>query len=214
VQDAGHELRTPLTSLRANIALLRRHDRLPPDQLVALIDDLDAESRELTVLVDELVDLATERYRDEAPEPVALGTAARSVAERASRRTGREVRVHADGTTVIGRPRALERAIGNLVENALKFDTSGGPIDVEVRDGRVAVADRGPGIEPDDLPRVFDRFYRAETARGRPGSGLGLAIVADIAAAHGGAGFATAREGGGAVVGFTVAPGSPDDEAG
>jgi two-component system sensor histidine kinase MprB len=204
VQDAGHELRTPLTSLRTNISLLRRHDRLAPEQLQTVIEDLDAESRELTSLVNELVELATDRYRDEAAEPLVLGDIARAVAERAARRTGRAVAVDADGATILGRPRALDRAITNLVENALKFDTTGGPVEVEVRGGRVAVADRGPGIDPADLPHVFERFYRAEGARSRPGSGLGLSIVAEIAAAHGGAGFAEARAGGGAVVGFTI----------
>jgi two-component system sensor histidine kinase MprB len=212
VQDAGHELRTPLTSLRTNISLLRRHDRLAPEQLQTVIEDLDAESRELSSLVNELVELASDRYRDEAAEPLVLGDIARAVAERAARRSGRVVDVDADGTEIVGRPRALERAITNLVENALKFDTSGGPVEVEVRGGRVAVADRGPGIDPADLPHVFERFYRSEGARSRPGSGLGLSIVADIAAAHGGAGFAEQREGGGAVVGFTVdrrLPGTP-----
>ena len=104
-----------------------------------------------------------------------------------------------------GRPLTLERAIANLVDNAIKFDEGGeAPIEVVVRQGRVEVLDRGPGIDPADLPHVFDRFYRASDARGRPGSGLGLAIVKDVVEVHGGTVFAAPRPGGGAVVGFKV----------
>jgi two-component system sensor histidine kinase MprB len=116
------------------------------------------------------------------------------------------VLVGADGTVVLGRPLALERAVGNLVENALKFDQNG-PIAVACSQGRVEVADRGPGFDDEDLPRVFDRFYRSTAARSRPGSGLGLAIVADIVGQHGGEVYARNREGGGAVVGFTIPAG-------
>jgi two-component system, OmpR family, sensor histidine kinase MprB len=204
VQDAGHELRTPLTSLRTNISVLRRHDRLPPATLGKLLDDLDGEARELTDLVNELVDLATDRGRDEPVAPVALAEVCERVAERARRRTGRTVTVTADATVVDGRAAALERAVSNLVDNALKFDDAGGAVEVVQAGGRVAVLDRGPGIDPDDLPHVFDRFYRATAARSRPGSGLGLAIVADVAERHGGSVFAEPRDGGGSVIGFVV----------
>jgi two-component system sensor histidine kinase MprB len=102
--------------------------------------------------------------------------------------------------------RGLERAVGNLLENAAKFDPDGEPIAVRLRAGTVSVADRGPGIDAADTGRVFDRFYRADTARGMPGSGLGLAIVRDVAEAHGGTVFARPRPGGGAEVGFSVDP--------
>jgi len=204
VQDAGHELRTPLTSLRTNISVLRRHGEMPPATLAQVLDDVDGEARELTDLVNELVDLATERRLDEPEIEVALGPLVEQVAARARRRHGREVRVDADASTVIGRPQALERAVSNLLDNAAKFDDSGAPIEVTVHAGRIAVADRGPGIDPDDLPHLFDRFYRAVAMRSRPGSGLGLAIVADVAAAHGGGVFAANRDGGGAVVGIEL----------
>ncbi|MBK9179153.1 MAG: HAMP domain-containing histidine kinase [Acidimicrobiales bacterium] len=205
VQDAGHELRTPLTSLRTNVAVLRRYDALPPAERARLLADLDGETRELAALVDELVELATEQRGDEAEDDVELGALVERVAERARRRSGRTVLVDADGSALVGRPGALERAVSNLVDNAAKF--GGGdraPIEVTVRRGRVTVCDRGPGIDPADLPHVFDRFYRAVPARSRPGSGLGLAIVRDVAEAHGGHVFAEAREGGGACVGFEV----------
>ena len=121
------------------------------------------------------------------------------------RRTGREIRVAGPETLVRGRRSALERAVGNLVENAAKFDAGGEePVQVRVGPDGVSVADRGPGIAEPDRDRVFDRFYRADSARALPGSGLGLSIVRDVALTHGGRAFARPREGGGAVVGFTL----------
>jgi two-component system, OmpR family, sensor histidine kinase MprB len=216
VQDAAHELRTPLTSLRTNASVLRRFDRLPQEARTRLVDDVEGESRELSRLVDELVDLALSRHTDEAEVPVALADVAARAADRVRRRSGREIVVESDGTRVLGRPRALERAVGNLLENAVKFDDGGGPVELHVRDGAVTVADRGPGIDPADAPRVFDRFHRADTARALPGSGLGLAIVADVARSHEGTVSALPRDGGGALVGFTVARSRflPDSEPG
>ncbi|MER5179798.1 ATP-binding protein [Streptomyces sp. NPDC002896] len=217
VQDAGHELRTPLTSLRTNISLLRRIDELPPAAREELVADLAEESRELTDLVNELVDLAAGQQDDEPVVEVALGEVAEDVAGAARRRTGRVVTVQVAagdmaGTVVEGRPAALQRAVSNLVENAAKFDPGGSaPIEIVVTGAadaggtaRVEVRDRGPGIAEEHLPRVFDRFYRAPDARGLPGSGLGLSIVREVAASHGGIPFARRRAGGGAVIGFTV----------
>jgi two-component system sensor histidine kinase MprB len=205
VQDAGHELRTPLTSLRTNISVLRRHDRLSPETMTSVLDDLESEALELTELTNELVELATDRRSEEPMEAVVLGEVAERVAARARRRTGRVVVVDADASVVNGRPQLLERAITNLVDNAAKFDETGeAPIDVVIRAGRVEVLDRGPGIAEDDLPHLFDRFYRAVAARSRPGSGLGLAIVKAVAEAHGGEVFAANRPGGGADIGFFV----------
>ncbi len=204
VQDAGHELRTPLTSLRTNIGVLRRHPDLPADARARLVDDLDLEARELSTLANELVDLAAERRDDEPLEEVALGPLAERAAARTRRRTGREVPVDADASVVLGRPLALERAVSNLLDNAVKFDPNGGPISVEAHAGSIAVLDRGPGIAAGDVDHVFDRFFRSEDARSRPGSGLGLAIVRDVAESHGGTVFVANREGGGARVGFSI----------
>ncbi|MCT9077550.1 sensor histidine kinase [Streptomyces fulvoviolaceus] len=216
VQDAGHELRTPLTSLRTNISLLRRIDELPPSTRDELVADLSQEARELTDLVNELVDLAAGQSDTEPPQRVDLADLAEDVAGLSRRRTGRVVVIHASGdTSTDGRPGMLQRAISNLVENAAKFDRDGtAPIEITVagpaRSGtvRVEVLDRGPGIADADLVRVFDRFYRAADARSLPGSGLGLSIVREVALAHGGAPFAYPREGGGVVIGFTVGGGS------
>ncbi|MCX4702977.1 HAMP domain-containing histidine kinase [Streptomyces sp. NBC_01352] len=205
VHDVAHELRTPLTSLLTNATVLRRAPELSPDARDRLLDDVEGETRALGHLVDELVELALDRGRQEAEEPVELTEVARRAARRVYRRTGRLVHVDADGSVVHGRPQGLERALGNLLENAAKFDPDGEePIEVRVHRGRVTVSDRGPGIDADDLTRVFDRFYRADTARGLPGSGLGLAIVRDVAETHGGTVFAAARTGGGTAIGFTV----------
>lgn len=203
VQDAGHELRTPLTSLRTNIYTLSIGDALSADQRDQLIADLRSETEELTRLIDEVVELATDRRDDEAWEWVLLGPLVDRVAARAGARSGREVVVHFDDTVVSGQPLALERAVGNLIENALKFDDNGA-VEVTCDRGRVEVTDRGPGFAADDLPFVFDRFYRAASSRSRPGSGLGLAIVADVVERHGGTVDARNRPDGGAVVGFTL----------
>ncbi|GAB3147108.1 HAMP domain-containing sensor histidine kinase [Amycolatopsis stemonae] len=203
VQDAAHELRTPLTSLRTNASVLRRFAELGPEARGRLLDDVDGETRELTHLVDELVELATRRYEADEPTPVGLGELVERAADRVRRRSGRTITVTSDASVVTGQAKALDRAVANLLENAVKFAPDG-PIEVDVRDGRVQVLDRGPGIGDEDAVRVFDRFHRADGARGLPGSGLGLAIVRDIALAHGGAVFAEPRPGGGAVVGFTV----------
>ncbi|MET7486344.1 HAMP domain-containing sensor histidine kinase [Streptomyces sp. NPDC005538] len=206
VQDAAHELRTPLTSLRTNADVLRRSTGLSPDVRDRLLDDVEGETRELTHLVDELVELALARGRDEPERPVELAESARRAARRVHRRTGRLVHLDADDTVVQGCPQALERAVGNLLENAAKFAPDDRePIELRVHRGEVTVSDRGPGIPAADATRVFDRFYRAGPAHGLPGSGLGLAIVRDVAEAHGGTVFAGPRAGGGAAVGFTVA---------
>ena len=209
VQDAGHELRTPLTSLRTNVAVMQRYDELSPASRQRLLADLESETRELSSLVDELVALATDQAGDEPTVTVLLGEVAERAVERAQRRWGRDILVNSDGSAAVVRLQALDRAITNLVNNAIKF--SDGPVEVSVAAGRVEVRDRGPGIAAADLDHLFDRFYRSEAARALPGSGLGLAIVRDMAESHGGSVFATNREGGGAVIGFVlpVAGGGP-----
>ena len=204
VQDAGHELRTPLTSLRTNVRVLQRYDQLSPTSRQQLLADVESETLELTSLVNELVELATDRRDDELPATVALGPVAEAVAERARRRSGRDVVVRADDSSAVVRPQAVERAVSNLVENALKF--SDGVVEIDVSSGAVRVSDRGPGVCADDLPRLFDRFFRSDAARALPGSGLGLAIVRDMAEAHGGSVAAAPRVGGGLVIGFQLPP--------
>jgi two-component system, OmpR family, sensor histidine kinase MprB len=207
VQDVGHELKTPLTSIRTNTTVLRRLDELAEPARERLIDDLDSETRELVTLVDELVELASGQYAAEPSERVDLAELAHRVADRARRRTGREVVVHTTGDAVIeARPKAMVRALANLVDNATKFAPGPDPIEVHLTADppRVAVLDRGPGIPAAETTLVFDRFYRADAARALPGSGLGLAAVRSIAEAHGGTVFVEPRAGGGTAVGFTL----------
>ncbi|WP_017603947.1 sensor histidine kinase [Nocardiopsis alkaliphila] len=215
VQDAAHELRTPLTSLRTNVQVLGRVDRLTPDARQRLIDDLQGETRELTDLVNELVGLATGDHEDEPRSAVVLADVAERVAARTRRRTGREILVDADESVVWGRPGALERALANPVENSAKFDPQGrAPIEIRVREGVVEVLDRGPGVEPAELPHLFERFFRATVARGLPGSGLGLSMVREIAHDHGGTVFARNRDGGGSVIGFRLPAHRPAQDDG
>ncbi|HQY15145.1 MAG: HAMP domain-containing histidine kinase [Ilumatobacteraceae bacterium] len=204
VQDASHELRTPLTSLRTNVAVLRRrHDQLSAESRDQLLADLDSETRELTDLVNELVELATDRRDDESMQPVRLADVAERAAARARRRFGREVVVQADESVVDGRPNGLERATQNLVDNACKFAPAG-LIEVSVVAGTVRVRDHGPGLVADDIPHLFDRFYRSVAMRSMPGSGLGLSIVKSVVDAHGGSVFAANAPDGGAELGFTI----------
>ncbi len=204
VTDASHELRTPLTSLRTNAELLDRPDALNAEQQQRAVHGIRLEVNELSDLVSELVELATDRADDEAPEPVALQPLAEDVAEHARRRTGREITVVTEGepATVLVRPHMAERALANLVDNAAKY--SPGTITVVIAGNRVEVRDDGPGIAAQDQPHVFDRFYRSAEARTEPGSGLGLAIVRQIVERHDGRVWATNREGGGAAVGFEL----------
>ncbi|NWJ73276.1 HAMP domain-containing histidine kinase [Pseudonocardia sp. ICBG1122] len=221
VQDAAHELRTPLTSLRTNASVLRRIDRLSPESRERLVADVDGETRELARLVEELVELALARRTDEPETAVDLLVVATAAAERTRRRTGRTITVDGAPSPVRGRVSGLERAVGNLLENAAKFDADPAHVvEVVVRRGTVSVADRGPGVHDGadgyETERIFDRFHRSDAARALPGSGLGLSIVRDVALAHDGTVFAGNRPGGGAAIGFSVGAGRllPDSDHG
>lgn len=210
VQDAGHELRTPLTSLKTNLSVLRRHPEMSSDMRDGVLGDLDSEATELTDLVNELVAVASGELDEQPTERIELASLAHEVAERVARRRSRDVVVDVRSRTTVDAPRAaLDRAITNLVDNACKFDHSGGPIDVVVDGGSLTVLDRGPGIPPGEEQRIFDRFHRTETARSMPGSGLGLSIVRDVITRASGTVSAGARPGGGAAIGFAL-PVSPD----
>ncbi len=209
VQDAGHELRTPLTSLRTNVETLRRYQNLPEETRQAILADLETETRELGSLVDELVQLATDTYDDEPEQNVPLDHVVERAAEQVRRRTGRTVSVTARPCTVIGKPRDLARAVGNLVDNAAKFSEAPTPVEVTVDHGTVVVRDHGPGIPAADLDHIFDRFYRSPGSRAKPGSGLGLAIVEQTAQTHGGTVVAANHPAGGAVFTFSIPEAPP-----
>jgi two-component system sensor histidine kinase MprB len=206
VQDASHELRTPLTSLRANSELLERASVSDADR-AAILADMRTEIDELTALSTELSALAIDQKAAESPIDTDLAVIADEIATRAARRGGAAVSVHVtDDVMVQARPHQLERAISNLVDNAIKF--SGGSSEVEIHVGakRVEVRDHGPGISDEDKPHVFDRFYRATATRSMPGSGLGLSIVSQFAEDHNASAYVLDNVGGGAIVGiqFTV----------
>jgi two-component system sensor histidine kinase MprB len=210
IHDASHELRTPLTSLRTNIEMLSRETSIPEDERARILSDLNVEIGELTDLVSELVDLATASGgTDEEVTDVRLDEIVADVAERARRRTGQTIDVDAAPVVVRVRPVRIERAVSNIIDNACKWNPHGMPVEVALHGGRFEVADRGPGIDAEDLPFVFDRFYRASKARALPGSGLGLAIVKHVVEEAGGRVFAHPRDGGGAVVGFELPVGEP-----
>ena len=186
VADASHELRTPLTAVRTNIDVLRE-GKLPPEEAEHALAEASVELDALTRLVSDLVELARGQERKLRLEDVQLDDLVAASVERAQARAPQVTFVTAlSPTQVKADPVLLERAVSNLLDNAVKYSPEGAPIEVSVRGGEVIVADHGPGIADEDLPRVFDRFYRAATARSKPGAGLGLAIVREAAEAHGG----------------------------
>ena len=201
VADASHELRTPLTSLRTNIEVLATERTLPPGERQQLLTDVVEQLGEMTTLISELIELAREEHAAEAEEDLRLDLVAADAVERTRRnRPGIEFKTDLNESLVHGVPRTIERAVANLLDNAAKWSPAGGEVEVGVRDGELTVRDHGPGIAPEDLPYVFDRFYRASLARGLPGSGLGLAIVRQVAEAHGGTVVAERAEGGGTLM--------------
>jgi two-component system sensor histidine kinase MprB len=198
VSDASHELRTPLTSLRTNIEVLSRQDALPPGEREKLMRDVSEQLVEMSALVAELVELARDVEHPQEAEDVRLDLVAAEAIERTRRnRPGVTFNPSLDESLVRGVPATIERAVSNLLDNAAKWSPPGGQVDVVVHDGEVAVRDRGPGIAEEDVPFIFDRFYRAPSARSMPGSGLGLAIVRQVADTHGGTIAVEAPEGGG-----------------
>lgn len=186
VADASHELRTPLTAARTNVDLLRE-GKLPEEEQRRALDEASIELDSLTSLVSDLVELARGEERKLRVEDVQLDDLVAGVVERAKARAPQASFVMTlTPTQVRADPVLLERAVSNLLDNAVKYSPAGAPIEVSVSAGEVVVADHGPGIADEDLPRIFDRFYRAAASRSKPGAGLGLAIVREAAEAHGG----------------------------
>jgi two-component system sensor histidine kinase MprB len=221
VEDAGHELRTPLTSLRTNIELLAHAEKtegpgLSAEDRTTLMRDLQVQVVELTQLTNELVELARDDATPEPVQEVAWSDVVDAAVERARVRFPTVVfDVVLSPVTVAGRPVTLERMALNLLDNAAKWSPPGSPVEVRLtgpaRDGRavLTVADAGPGIDDTDRPRVFERFYRAVTARSMPGSGLGLAIVAQAVTQHGGTVTVARAAAGGALLTVELPTGSP-----
>jgi two-component system, OmpR family, sensor histidine kinase MprB len=222
VADAGHELRTPLTSLRTNLELLSQADvrgGLSAESRAEMMDDVRFQIDELTTLIGDLTELARDEPTPAQLEPVDLAEVAERALHRVKRRaTGLTFEVELEPWQVNGEPAALERAVTNLLDNAAKWSPPSGTVTVALRGGTLYVADQGPGIAEEDLPHVFERFYRSTSSRTMPGSGLGLSIVRAVAERHGGAACAGNAETGGAALWFWVPSSDPAghgaDEAG
>jgi two-component system sensor histidine kinase MprB len=209
VADASHELRTPLTSLRTNIEVLQRSDELDATDRESLRRDVLTQMDELTSLIGDVVELARGDIPDAGREEIELGDLVAGAVERAevhARLTGVQFSVKIRPSQVHVVPGRLERAVANLLDNAVKWSPPGAIVEVSTNDGIIVVRDHGPGIPPDDLTRIFDRFYRAASARGRPGSGLGLAIVREVVEAEGGTAEASNDPAGGAVLIIRLPP--------
>ncbi|MFE6361268.1 ATP-binding protein [Streptomyces sp. NPDC057806] len=214
IADAGHELRTPLTSLRTNIELLTRSEEtgrpLPEADRKALLASVKAQMTELAALIGDLQELSrSEGQRGERVQVVPMADTVESALRRARLR-GPELTITADLQPwyVRAEPTALERAVVNILDNAVKFSPEGGTIEVRLANGVLTVRDHGPGIPAEELPYVFDRFWRSPGARALPGSGLGLSIVARTVQEAGGEVTLARAEGGGTVATVRL-PGAP-----
>jgi two-component system sensor histidine kinase MprB len=204
VADAGHELRTPLTSLRTNLDLLLQSDAaggLDPAARAELLDDVGAQIEEMSNLVGDLVELARDEPLRPVVEQVDLAEVVDRAVARARRRgTGLTFEVDSEPWWVTGESASLERAVTNLLDNAVKWSPPGGTVRIRLNHGTLTVDDEGPGIAEPDREQVFERFYRSDESRAMPGSGLGLAIVKQAAEANGGKVAAENAEGGGALL--------------
>ncbi|TMK40396.1 MAG: HAMP domain-containing histidine kinase [Actinobacteria bacterium] len=207
VADASHELRTPIAALRSNIQIFLDSHRLPPAERQPLQEGIIAELDEITRLVSDVVELARSAEPSAELETFALDEVVAHAVERTRRRApelGFDVAL--EPALLRADPERIARAVTNVLDNARKWSPPGGAIEVRLADGVLSVRDHGPGFDEQDLPHVFDRFYRAPAARRLPGSGLGLAIVRQAAEAAGGSADAENAPGGGARVRVSFGP--------
>ncbi len=214
VADASHELRTPVTSLRTNIEVLLAGGELSDDDRRRLLDDVVEQSEELSTLVSDLIDLARGDLPSESVEDVRLDRVVAECVTRGQRNApGIEFETQLAPTIVDGVPERLGRAVNNLLDNAARHSPPDGVVEVTVDSQGVRIRDHGPGVDPADLPHVFDRFYRGTTSRGKQGSGLGLAIVRQVAEQHHGSVSAENAPDGGAIfhIRLPTTPAPPDE---
>jgi two-component system sensor histidine kinase MprB len=202
VADASHELRTPVTSLRTNIEILQQQSAgMDSEEQRGLLADVVEQIEELTLVINDLIDLARGEEQREDSEELRLDLLVEEVVERARRHApATPLIVELEPTLVTGVPARLGRAVSNLIDNAVKYSPPGAPVEIALHGTQLTVRDHGPGISGEDLPHIFDRFYRGAEARGRPGSGLGLAIVRQVAAQQGGAVASESAPGGGTLM--------------
>jgi two-component system sensor histidine kinase MprB len=201
VADASHELRTPVTSMRTNVEILQQAPDMDPAERQWMLGEVVDQIEELTLLMNDLIDLARGDEPGVDSEDLRLDLVVSEVVERARKRAPETpIEVELEPTIVAGLPARLERAVSNLVDNAIKYSAPGEPVEVALHGKELTVRDHGPGISTDDLPHVFDRFYRGAHARGRAGSGLGLAIVRQVVDQQGGSVVAEQAPGGGTLM--------------
>jgi two-component system, OmpR family, sensor histidine kinase MprB len=205
VADASHELRTPVTSIRTNIEILERVDELPPEERGRLVQDVVVQLEELSDLINDLIELAREDEHIDSREEIRFDVLVSEAIDRARLHSPKaRFDVALDPTVVTGVPSRLGRAVNNLLDNAVKFAGTEQPIEVRLHGGELAIRDHGPGIDADDLPLIFDRFFRGARSRALPGSGLGLAIVRQVAELHSGSVSVAAAPDGGTIVRMRV----------
>jgi two-component system sensor histidine kinase MprB len=202
VADASHELRTPVTSLRTNIELLQQiGPQMDAGEHSRLLDEVVEQLEDLTSLINDLIDLARGEEPDAEVEDVRLDILVEESVQKAHRRAASTpLRLDLDPAILSAVPARLERAVSNLIDNAMKYSPPEEPVEISLHGKELTVRDHGPGIAAEDLPHIFDRFYRGAEARGRPGSGLGLAIVRQVAAQQSGAISAESAPGGGTLM--------------
>ena len=214
VLDASHELRTPLTSLRTNMEVARRMEDLDPEDREVLIGDVLTQLDELTTLVADLAELARGEQPDTEARPLRFDLLVQGAIEAATthgRSRGITLMAQLHPCWVSGSAHRIERAVHNLLDNAVKYSPDGGAVEVHLAAGELFVRDHGPGVAEADAALIFDRFYRAAEARSRPGSGLGLAIVAQVARDEGGEVSVHPAPGGGALFRFRLPVIPPPD---
>jgi two-component system, OmpR family, sensor histidine kinase MprB len=200
VADASHELRTPITSLRTNIEVLLENPNLPEHDRRQLLNDVVEQTEELTALVAGLIELGRGDLRQAPPEHARLDELVEEATARARRNAPTvEFDAKLEPVTVECVPERLGHALNNLLDNAARHSPPGEVVQISLSDDGLRVRDHGSGIDPEDLPHIFDRFYRGTNSRGRPGSGLGLAIVRQVVQQHGGSISATNAPDGGAI---------------
>ncbi|HTA15737.1 MAG TPA: HAMP domain-containing sensor histidine kinase, partial [Solirubrobacteraceae bacterium] len=209
VADASHELRTPVTSLRTNIEILKQEHDMGAGERQRMLEDVVEQIEELTLLMNDLIELAHGEQPRGATEDVRLDLVVEEALDRARRHSPETpFAVELDPVVLTGAPARLGRAINNLIDNAVNYSPAGSPVEIALHGQELTVRDHGAGISSADLPHVFDRFYRGAEARGRSGSGLGLAIVRQVAEQHGGSVSAEAARGGGTLMRLRL----PDSE--
>jgi two-component system sensor histidine kinase MprB len=214
VADASYELRTPVTSLRTNIEILQQAQDIDPENRRRLLSDVVEQIEELTLLMNDLIDLARGEEPHANVEDTRLDLVLAEVVDRARRRApATPLLTELEPTIVTGVPARLERAFSNLIDNAVKYSPPGEPVEIKLRGEELTVRDHGRGISPENLPHVFDRLYRGAEAHGRPGSGLGLAIVRQVAGQQGGSVTAEPAPGGGTLMRLRL-PGTEAVDAG